>query len=134
MKKTLESSLFKYAGVSLVALLFDVAILTICREFFKFPDIISATIGFSFGLIFVYIISVKFIFGRSKYSRSFEISIFSLIGVVGLIINDIIIAIMLKITTVYIAKLSAIFIVFSWNYLARKKLMTIKSKEPLQSE
>lgn len=61
--------------------------LILVHEVLKFHYLIAASLGFVFGLIVVYIISSRYVFGESKIkSKSAEFALFTLIGLGGLLL------------------------------------------------
>lgn len=115
----------KYFGVALIGYIFDFGSMIICKEIFHFYYLISATIGFILGLIVVYILSGRYVFGESKLSsRRQEFLIFTLIGLVGLGILSLLMWVMtsgLQINYI-LSKLLATIVVYAWNFFARRSL------------
>jgi len=113
----------RYFAASLVALVFDVAGLALMTSVLGVPYLISATISFSIGLAIVYVASICWVFeNRSNMHRAAECTIFVLIGVVGLGINDLVLWLFTShLGWFYLSsKFVSIFFVFSWSFLARK--------------
>ena len=125
--KRLNNQFFRYFFASLAALILDICIVFIVKTVLGLPAILALSLGFMAGLTLVYVISIKYVFGHSKYAKSTEIFLFSLIGIVGLVINDIIALSLMAVFGLAVAKAIAVLVVFIWNYTARKKLMTQKT-------
>ena len=126
VKKT-QSTYFqfiRYGFVAVIALIADAGTLFLCKEKLHFSSILSATIGFSFGLVVNYLLSVLWVFSKANVKKRWhELAIFSVIGLVGLAMTDLIIAVLTKHTGLVISKAIAIFIVYFWNFFARKKIL-----------
>lgn len=115
--------LFKYGAVSAVALAVDMGLLYALTEWAHFNYLLSATIAFICGLIVNYTLSLRYVFSRSRYNRSREFFLYSLIGVGGLLINDITIYLLVQMSMWYmLAKIIATGIGFIFNFLCRRSL------------
>lgn len=117
--------IIKYFGAALVGYGVDFGTLVLLTEVFHIHYLISATAGFILGLIVVYIISNKFVFGESKIkSRTNEFLLFGLVGLVGLLLLNFL---MWSLTSAMhvnyiISKLLATVVVYAWNFFARRAL------------
>ncbi len=124
-KDSLIKRFVRYFGVALIGYIFDFGILIFLHEIFNIHYLLSAALSFTVGLILVYILSNKYVFGESKIkSKSIEFSIFALIGLVGLVILSLIIwtlTDLLLINYIY-SKIIATAFVYLWNFFARQKL------------
>lgn len=115
----------KYFGAALVGYVFDFGILILLREIFDVHYLIAATAGFTVGLVVVYIISNRYVFGESKLaSRKAEFALFALIGIVGLgILNGMMFVMTGVFGIAYIlSKIIATVVVYAWNFFARRSL------------
>ena len=73
-----------------------------------------------------YLLSKAWVFKASKFrSRSAEFSLFAGIGIVGLVLNDVILWALTSHLGIYyvLSKLVATAVVFFWNFGARKILV-----------
>lgn len=120
------AQLFRYIIVGGIAFLVDYGLLFSLTEFLHFHYLLSATISFIAGLLVNYTISTCWIFRHSKLdNRLMEFIIYSLIGVIGLLINNA----MLYLLTDYFhvhymySKLIAAAIVMGWNFVGRKIIL-----------
>lgn len=133
VRKTNNSYLqfFRYGFVSLAALAVDFGGLILLKEVFGLHYLTAATISFSAGLVTNYLLSLLWVFGRSKYSRLTEFSIFAGIGVVGLVLNDLILWILTGNLGLYyvLSKIVATGVTFIWNFSARKYILFRQSQE-----
>ena len=125
MNKSLITQFLKYFGAALVGYVVDFGTLILCKEVFHLHYLLSATAGFVLGLIVVYVVSNRYVFGESKLkSKSQEFLIFALVGLVGL---GLLILIMWGLTSgmhinYLISKILATIVVYAWNFFARRGL------------
>lgn len=126
MKKLIQQFL-KFGVVGVIAFLIDYGVLMLLSQVFHVNAVVAATISFTVSVIFNYLASMRFVFThREDLSKQKEFVIFVVLSVIGLIINDIIIALgtawlgesALVVTG---TKLVATFVVMIWNFLSRKK-------------
>ncbi len=114
---------FKYLLIGGSAFLIDYSLLWILTERFNFFYLISSAISFICGLIFNYLLSVRWVFDKRKLrNKKLEFLFFSVIGIAGLSINQLSIWFFtekLKIFYMY-SKLLSSAIVLLWNFGARK--------------
>jgi len=118
--------LFRYTFVGGFAFLIDFGTLFILTEYFHIYYLISAGIAFIIGLIINYFLSVKWVFNsRSVENKWLEFTLFTLIGLVGLSLNELFIWILTDILLIYylLSKIITALIVYSWNFFARKFLL-----------
>ena len=117
---------FKYLLVGSVAFSVDFSVLYLFTEWVGLHYLISAALGFSSGLVTNYLFSINWVF---KYRRMkniiIEFSIFSLVGIIGLIWNEFF---MWFFTYIFsgrylLAKIPTTVLVFIWNFSARKFLL-----------
>lgn len=114
----------RYGFVAVISLIADAGMLFICKKDLKFSNILAASVGFSFGLVVNYLLSVFWVFPEANVNKRWhELAIFVLIGVVGLVLTDLIIAVLTKHIGLPKAKAVSVFIVFFWNFFARKKIL-----------
>ena len=125
---------FRYLMVGGTAFLIDFSLLFIFKTF-VFNDLgitgiyISTAIGFAGGLLFNYILSIFYVFetarkdNKGKSINSFII--FTIIGIVGLLITELGMFLGVKVLTInyMMVKIFVAGIVIIWNYGARKILI-----------
>ena len=115
--------LFRYTFVGGIAFIFDFSSLYILTEYLNLHYLVSAAIASLIGLSINYSLCVLWVFEkraiRSKYA---EFVIFALIGIVGLVLNELFIWFFTEITGLHylVSKSISTMIVFSWNFLAKK--------------
>lgn len=118
--------LFRYTLTGGVAFLADLGTLFACTEYLKIHYLVSTAAGFCVGLIINYALSINWVFsGRKMKNRFAEFSVFAVIGVIGLGLNEILMygfTDLLGIYYVY-SKLITTVIVLFWNFFARKFIL-----------
>ena len=118
--------LVKYGISGFIAFLVDVSILYFLTEYAGINYLISAVFAFSMGMVVVYLLSVQWVFQKRKFkNRHHEFWIFVLIGVVGLVLNELIIFLFTEYFEYYylMSKVIATVIVYFWNFFNRKYLL-----------
>lgn len=116
----------KYFIVGGIAFVVDAGLLWVLTEYMKVHYVLSATLSFTAGLITNYFLSVIWVFIDRKYrSRMTEFFIFSIIGMIGLAINDFFLFLITEIVGIHymISKMVIVLIVFLWNFFARKYIL-----------
>ena len=124
-RQKLVVQFIKYFGTALVGYTFDFGSLIIAKEIFHLHYLISATIGFVIGLVVVYLLSNRYVFGESKLnSKTHEFLLFAVIGLVGLgLLNLLMWAMTSGIGINYlVSKILATIVVYGWNFFARRSL------------
>jgi putative flippase GtrA len=115
----------RYFGAALVGFVVDFGTLVLLHEIAHVYYLAAATCGFILGLIVVYILSNRYVFGESKIkSKSAAFGLFALIGVVGLLLLN---GLMWIFTDLWhinyiVSKIIATVFVYAWNFFARRKL------------
>ncbi len=113
----------KYGMVSFFALVVDVGLLYVLVEYLQVFYLYAATISFCCGLTVNYILGKIFVFKQSKLQPGKEFLLYSLIGVVGLGLNDLIIYVLVLLNLWYlIAKAVSVAVVFFFHFFARRSL------------
>ena len=115
----------KYFGAALIGYIVDFSTLIILHDIFHVHYIIAAASGFVLGLIVLYIISGKYVFGASKItSKSKEFLLFAGIGLVGLLILTLLMALFVDVFEInyIVSKILATIVVYIWNFIGRRSL------------
>lgn len=123
--------LFRYLFAGLVAFLADLATLYFLTDFAGVYYLISAAIGFLVGLTITYLFSVLWIFDERRTQNKFvEVTIFALIGLVGLMLTSFFMWLFTSILLFHYlySKIITTVIVFIWNFIAKKKILFTKKK------
>lgn len=115
--------MLKYGFVSVFALAVDVGLLYLLVEYLTVHYIYAATIAFGGGLVVNYGLAKIFVFKSSKLSPLQEFIFYASIGVIGLVLNDLIIYLLvwLKLWYMY-AKAVSVGVVFFFNFFGRRRL------------
>ena len=120
------AQLFRYIIVGGIAFLVDYGLLFLLTEYFHFHYLLSATISFIAGLIVNYAISTRWIFRNSKLdNRMMEFIIYSLIGVIGLLVNNAMLYLLTDCIHIHymLSKPITAAIVMAWNFIGRKIIL-----------
>jgi len=118
--------LFRYCFVGGFAFIVDYGLLYILTEYAGFHYLISATISFIAGLIVNYLLSTWWIFRNSKLkNKAAEFTVFALIGVIGLLLNNLLLYVFTDLLHVHymISKLIVAALVMIWNFFGRKLIL-----------
>lgn len=118
--------LLKYGFVGGMAYCVDFGSLFFLTEFIKIHYLISAAIAFILGLVTNYALSIFWVFPkRTLANKRTEFLLFSIIGLIGLGLNEVIIWFFTEFIHYHylISKIFSAVIVFFWNFIARKKIL-----------
>lgn len=118
--------LFRYTFVGGFAFLIDFGSLFLMTEYLNVHYLISAGIAFILGLITNYFLSIRWVFdSRKMNSKSLEFFLFTVIGLVGLGLNELFLWIFTELLLIYylISKIITAILVYLWNFFARKYLL-----------
>ena len=119
--------LLRYAISGFTATIVDFALLATLTEVFgEHLLLVWTAIAFVCGLLVSYLLSINWVFdSRRLSSRTAEVSVYILIGVVGLLLTEILMWLLAnKIGIHYlISKVIASTIVFLWNFCAKKFIL-----------
>lgn len=126
MKKLIEQIL-KFGVVGIIATVIDFGMLYVLSQPLGMDPVISAGISFCVSLVFNYVASMRYVFThREDMSRSREFVIFLVLSLIGLAINEAIMAAGVAVLgnsalAVMGTKVLATAIVMVWNFVSRKK-------------
>lgn len=118
--------LFRYSFVGGVAFAVDYGTLFLLTEYAGFPYLVSAAIAFIAGLVVNYLLSISWVFNQNRSENpTKEFLFFAAIGVVGLLLNELIMYIGTDLFHLHymFSKIISTVIVFFWNFFARKVLL-----------
>lgn len=121
--------LFRYAFVGGLAFIVDFSLLALLTEWVDMPYLLSACFGFIGGLTANYLMSIRWVFNKhtSDSKDAFvDFILFAAIGVVGLGLNALIMWIATEEFESHylISKIISTIIVFGWNFLGRRVLIS----------
>ena len=115
----------RYFGAALIGFGVDFSTLIALKELLGLHYLIAATGGFLAGLIVVFILSNRYVFGESKIkSKSFAFGLFTLIGLVGLLVLNVLMWFLTDMIHLnyIVSKVIATIFVYAWNFFARRTL------------
>ena len=126
--KSLIMEMLRFALVGGTAFLLDFSVMYVFQEYvFRGEHVfIAVFLGYTVGLIYNFLLSSGYVFKNGfQKIKGKEISsfvIFTIIGLVGLLLTDILMFIFINILAIKytVAKKISAGIVMFWNYLARK--------------
>lgn len=116
----------RYIFVGGIAFFVDFSFLYIFTEFLGIFYLLSATISFVLGLIVNYILSLIWVFNKRKLrNKAHEFTIFALVGVFGLGLNDVMIYSFTTYLGLYFlfSKIISQVVVLLWNFFARRYVL-----------
>lgn len=123
--KELTKQFMGFAAVGVIAFVIDYALLMILSQMLLWNPVIAAFVSYITATIFNYLVSMRFVFERrDDISRKKEFTLFVVFSLIGLMLNEIIIAIgtlWLGVGpgAVTLSKLLATAIVSIWNFISR---------------
>lgn len=122
LNKKLIQQILKFGVVGGLAFLIDYGLLYLLTEYLNIYYFISSIISFIISLIFNYILSVKWVFDVDKKQTIKEITLFVVLSIIGLAINQLIMYIGVDKLSLYymLVKLISTVIVMIWNFITRK--------------
>ena len=121
-----QLQLLRYCFVGGFAFLVDAGLLYVLTEYAGWHYLFSASLSFIAGLCVNYLLSISWIFKSSTYSnRTLEFVFFAIIGVVGLLLNELLLYMATDVLHLYymLSKVIAAGIIMLWNFFARKYLL-----------
>jgi putative flippase GtrA len=131
--RKLAGESLRYFVASAVALAVDYAILVGATELLGVHYLVSAALGFSAGLLVNYLLSVTWVFKERRLkSRWIEAAGFAAIGVLGLGLNEGLMALFVEgVGLPYaLAKIPATGVGFLFNYGVRRILLFTQGSRP----
>lgn len=125
MKLRIQGSRFTIVGITTATL--DFITLYVLTDFAGLGYFISAAIGFIFGTLCNYVLSIKWVFIAGKYKQSIELTFFILTSLIGLIINQFVMWLFVGVLLInyLVAKCASIMIVAIWNFVSKKKFVFV---------
>lgn len=122
--RKLINQLVKFGLVGIVATMIDFLVLTVLTELMGIYYLLSAAIAFVVATIVNYGASMKFVFDSrySKGQKHQELTIFVVLSLIGLGLNQVFMWFFVEITVIHymIAKILATILVMAWNFISRK--------------
>lgn len=127
--KKLIAQFMKFGVVGAIAFVIDFGLLWLLTSVFDVYYLVSATISFTISVIFNYLASMRYVFKhREGMSRRREFTIFVVLSIIGLIINNVLMWIGVSIFDFYylVVKIFATAVVTIWNFVTRKIFLDAK--------
>lgn len=124
--RQLIQELSRYVLAGGLAFSADFSLLFLLTEYGGWHYLLSATCAFIFGLIINYACAIRYVFTyRSHSNRRLEFVLFTLIGVAGLLINNLCLFTFTERFGFHylISKIAAAFIVLMFNFSLRRVLL-----------
>lgn len=123
--KKLVKQLFKFGIVGILCFFIDYGILIALTEIVGVNYLFSSAISFSISVIVNYILSLSFVFDTEKGNNLKNFSLFIVLSVIGLGINQLLMWIGVEILGIYymISKIIATGIVMLYNFITRKVIL-----------
>lgn len=129
MKREKFQEFVRFCLVGGVSLLVDMGVLYALTEFFGVHYLYSAGISFTVSVILNYWLCVVYVFKGAKKQTPKQAAIFIGSSIVGLGLNQLCMWFFVEIIFLHymIAKLGATVIVTLWNYVMKRKAITMRS-------
>ena len=124
--KKLFQQLMKFGVVGVIAFVIDYGLMVVLTELFGVEYLLSATISFTVSVVFNYLASMRYVFTHKEgLSRRREFTIFVVLSVVGLGINDLLMFLGTSLAGIsyLITKIFATAVVMVYNFVTRKKFL-----------
>lgn len=121
----LVKQIVRFLIIGGTAFLIDAGILYLLTDYLHIHYLVSSILSFTIAVIFNYIFSIKWVFEVKNAQTIRDITIFILLSVVGLCINQVVMYISVDMLAIYymIAKIIATIIVMIYNFITRKLLI-----------
>jgi putative flippase GtrA len=121
----------RFGMVGFVATFADLPTRWVLRDYAGFPIWLCVLIGYVFGNVVSYLLSVKWVFAsRTLQNKTVEFTAFAIIGSIGCLLTEAVVNVLVHVFNVYhmYANVASIVLVFPWNYGARRMLIFRKRK------
>jgi putative flippase GtrA len=121
----------RYALVAIAAFAVDFYLLFFFTQYLHIFYMLSATFSFLLSSIVSYKLSTKWVFGgRSKFPIIAELTIFTIITLISLGLNDLLLWFITEKLRVFylLSKIIVSLLVFFWSFFSRRYLFTVYEK------
>ncbi|MGV9185673.1 GtrA family protein [Arcanobacterium canis] len=122
----LLTQMSKFGIVGVLATALDFLILWGLVSLAGMNYLVGATIAYTISLVFNYVASMRYVFQRrDDLKRSYEFTIFVVLALIGLLLNNLTMWVLTGLFTVnyMISKVFATALVMVWNFASRKALL-----------
>ena len=128
--RSLIKQVSKFGVVGVIAFGIDYGLLIVLTEVSGLNYLLSATVSFIAALVFNYIASMRYVFKhKADVSRAKEFTIFAILSVIGLGLNNLIMWAGVTLSFDYrVVKLFATALVMAYNFITRKRLLDGKEE------
>ena len=129
LKQTSDETLvqvFRFTVVGILAFAIDFACLTYAVTVLQWNYLVSAAVAYLIGLSINYLLCVSWVFAARRFpNRSVEYMLFTVIGITGLGITEVILWAGTDLCSLdyRLSKLFSLVIVAGWNFVARKSIL-----------
>ena len=122
--------IIKFGIVGIIAAIVDFGVLVALKELLSIDVIIASSISFCVSVAVNYLLSMAFVFKSKNQNKVKEFTIFVLLSIGGLLLNEVILWVAVEFASLYylIAKLLATIIVPIYNFITRKIFLESKEK------
>jgi putative flippase GtrA len=134
-KKTIKALIIqfiKFALIGGISFIVDIGLMILIKELLGASVIIATTISYCVSVFVNYFLSIRYVFkSNGKYSKTKELSIYLLLSLIGLAINDLIMwyaGVLVGDQYYIISKIVSTIIVTFYNFSSRKIFLEKKSK------
>ncbi|RTL58633.1 MAG: GtrA family protein [Sphingobacteriales bacterium] len=110
----------KFGLVGVTGIIVDFSVTWFCKERLRWNKFLANSVGFTLAVINNYILNRVWTFESHNRQVALQFSLFLLVSLAGLLINNFLLWLLLKQTqkNFYLVKLIVTGIVFFWNYFA----------------
>jgi putative flippase GtrA len=126
LEASLANQFLRYLIGAGLGFVLDFGLLWLLAGPLRWNYLVAAAVAFSGGLLLNYVLSVSWVFqSRSVNNRWVELSMFALVGIVGLFLNELVMYFgTQQVHLDYrLSKLISVPVVLAWNFSARKALL-----------
>lgn len=125
--KQLIRQIMKFGVVGAIAFMIDYGVLMSLNQLLHVDAVIAGAISFCASLVFNYLASMRFVFShRNDLSKQREFIIFVVLSLIGLILNELCLAVGVTLLgdsalMLTLTKIFATVVVMVWNFMSRKR-------------
>lgn len=129
-KKSLLYQIIKFSIVGGLAFFIDYSVLFLLTDKFGIYYLLSSGISFIISTFFNYIVSMRYVFKGKNGNKLYEVIVFAIFSLIGLLINQCIMSILVEKINLYymFSKVIATIVVMCWNFITRKLLLEENKK------